>query len=581
MFRLHLCLSRLLSNMRSIAALASVVVAVALLGLVPSVGHEGHDHDDDVAAALVSSTYPRVTAQSELYEVVGVLKGGRLAIYIDQFATNESVTDGKVMVTIGDGEPVEAERAQDGSYSLSSNRLSETGPIEVIFAINAGSGDDLLVGSLAPPAASAPGNAFVAPIAATSSRWLAIFPSPIRNPVLLAFVSFGLGVLFGHLYRAGRVVPAMATGVAAVVVLVVLAAVALSDDDHGRTGNAAQSSTGGSMSDSPRRLGDGTVFAAKPTQRLLEIRTAAAKPETARPAVNLIGRVIGDANRTSVVQSIHGGRVVPLDDGLPRIGQAVRKGDALVQVDPYLPLADRTTISEKTREIEQLIAVAETKIRRLSPLVGYGAVPRSQVVDLETELEGLRRRREAIRNTRNELELLRAPTDGVIAAVKVVSGQVVQAQDLLFQIVDPEGLWVEALAYGALDPQSLAEATAVTAGGQGMSLSYQGFSRALQQHAAIVQFSIPAPPTNLSLGQPVTVIANTGAPVVGLIVRRDALVRGANGEAMVWLHVEPERFEPRPVRTQPFDATRVVLAAGVAEGERIVVRGADLINQIR
>jgi len=35
------------------------------------------------------------------------------------------------------------------------------------------------------------------------------------------------------------------------------------------------------------------------------------------------------------------------------------------------------------------------------------------------------------------------------------------------------------------------------------------------------------------------------------------------------------------VRTEPFDATRVLIAAGIGEGERIVVRGAELINQIR
>jgi len=35
------------------------------------------------------------------------------------------------------------------------------------------------------------------------------------------------------------------------------------------------------------------------------------------------------------------------------------------------------------------------------------------------------------------------------------------------------------------------------------------------------------------------------------------------------------------VRTQPFDATRVMVAAGLTQGDRIVVRGAELINQIR
>jgi RND family efflux transporter MFP subunit len=392
---------------------------------------------------------------------------------------------------------------------------------------------------------------------------------------------FALGVLFGHLQRNGRVIPAIATGAAAVGVLVVLVAVALSQEAPDQAGNAARPSTDGPMSDAPRRLPDGTAFVAKSTQRLLDVRTVAAKPETATPAIGLIGRVIGDPNRTSVVQSVQGGRVVPLESGLPRVGQPVGKGDVLVKIDPYLPLADRTTISEKTGEIEQLIAVVETRLRRLRPLAEGNAVPRSQITDAETELEGLRRRREAIRNARTEPELLRAPTDGVIAVAKVVPGQVVQPQDTLFQIVDPKGVWVEALAYGEIDPTSLAGATAVTTGGQTMALNYQGFSRALQQHASIVHFVVSEPPGNLSIGQPVTVLATSGAPIEGLIIARDAVVRSSNGEAVVWVHVEPERFEPKPVRTQPFDATRVIVSAGLAEGDRIVVRGAELINQIR
>jgi RND family efflux transporter MFP subunit len=335
------------------------------------------------------------------------------------------------------------------------------------------------------------------------------------------------------------------------------------------------------MSDASRRLPDGTAFVAKPTQRLLEIRTAAAKSETVRPAVNLIGRVIGDPNRTSVVQSIHGGRVIPLEGGIPRIGESVSKGDVLAQVEPYLPLADRTTISEKTGEIEQLIAVAETKLRRLRPLAEGNAVPRSQVADIEAELAGLRLRREAIRNTRTEPELLRAPTDGVITVARVVPGQVVQPQDMLFQVVDPKAFWVEALLYGTVDATSLADATAVGTSGQTMPLAFRGFSRALQHHASLVHFAVSEPPPDLSIGQPVTVVAKRGAPVSGIVIPRDAVVRSANGEATVWVHVEPERFEPRPVRTQPFDSTRVVVAAGVTEGDRVVRRGADLINQVR
>jgi membrane fusion protein, heavy metal efflux system len=575
MLPVRLCPFGLLDSMRSIAA----VTCIAAFLLIPFVSraHEGHDHDDSPRAALASSTYPRVAAQSELYEVVGMLKGDRLLIYLDRAATNEPVTDAKVRVTIGEGEAIDAAPAENGTYAVSSPHLTGAGSVEVIFTITADSGDDLLVGALTLPKADAPG----AGAGPTVSRWIAAIPAPVRNPIVLTVVTFALGVFFGHLQRNGRVIPAIATGAAAVGVLVVLIVVALSQEVPDRAGKAAAPSTDAPMSDAPRRLADGTAFIAKPTQRLLDVRTIAAKPETARPAVSLIGRVIGDPNRTSVVQSVQGGRVVPLETGLPRVGQSVGKGDVLVKIDPYLPLADRTTISEKTGEIEQLIAVAETRLRRLRPLAEGNAVPRSQIADAETELEGLRRRREAIRNARAEPELLRAPTDGVIAMAKVVPGQVVQPQDTLFQIVDPKGVWVEALAYGEIDPMSLADATAVTTGGQTMALTYQGASRALQQHASIVHFVVPEPPNNLSIGQPVTVLATSGALITGLIIARDAVVRSSNGEPVVWVHVEPERFEPKPVRTQPFDATRVIVAGGLTEGDRVVVRGADLINQIR
>ena len=108
---------------------------------------------------------------------------------------------------------------------------------------------------------------------------------------MLILITFGLGVVFGHLHRSGRSAAAMATGTVATGVLVILAVVALGGNDHDHSGGAARTAMGAGMSDAPRRLPDGTAFVAKPTQRLLEVRTAAAERETVRPAVNLIGRV--------------------------------------------------------------------------------------------------------------------------------------------------------------------------------------------------------------------------------------------------------------------------------------------------
>ena len=560
-------------------AFAAILAATLLVPMTRPSAHEGHDHGPPQAATGPAA--PRITVHSETYELVGILKGDQLVIYLDRFASNEPVTAATVAVTIGDAaDAVHAEPKPDGTYVLTLPRLRTAGSVELVFSITAENGDDLLIGTLVVPQAAGGVSALSGSASSPWRAWLTSALSQTQQTIVLGLATLGFGLCGAYLLRKRRFLPGAATALAAIGALALLVGTARGHEDHDHTKDkpAAGSTT---VFDSPRRLPDGSVFMPKPTQRLLEVRTEQLASDTARRAVHLIGRVIADPNRTSLVQSINGGRVIAPEAGLARMGQAVKKGDLLAQIEPSFPLADRTTIAERVGEVEQLIAVAELRLRRAKLLVEKQVVAQSQLIDAEIELDGLRRRREALHATRAEPEALRAQTSGVIAAARVVPGQVVQAQDIVFQIVDPGAVWIEALVYGDIDPAALTEATAMTPGGQKLMLRFQGFSPALRQHATAAQFAVENPPKNLGIGRPVTVIATTGEPVTALIVPRDAVVRSANGEAIVWRHVAPERFEPRPVRTTPLDASRLILASGVAEGDRIVVRAADLVNQVR
>jgi hypothetical protein len=57
--------------------------------------------------------------------------------YLDHFATNESVSDAKVRVTIGDAEPVDAEPTENGIYTIPFPHLARTGSVEVVFNVTA------------------------------------------------------------------------------------------------------------------------------------------------------------------------------------------------------------------------------------------------------------------------------------------------------------------------------------------------------------------------------------------------------------------------------------------------------------
>ncbi len=261
---------------------AMTCIAAFLFSLPAGLAHEGHDHDNS-AKGLAGSTFPRVTAHSELYEVVGILKNARLTIYVDRFGSNEPVTDAKVQVTVGDRQPVDAEPAENGTYSLALSRATGSGPLEVIFSITASGGDDLLAGSIA--LAEGPATATIPGAGAAWLRWVAAIPAPIRNPIVLSVAIFGLGVMFGQFHRRRVLVPTVASGVATVVALGLLVAVALSDEGQGPNRSAAHAPPSqAAMSDAPRRLPDGTVFVgqadATPAR---EIRTVPAQARNGQP----------------------------------------------------------------------------------------------------------------------------------------------------------------------------------------------------------------------------------------------------------------------------------------------------------
>ena len=67
----------------------------------------------------------------------------------------------------------------------------------------------------------------------------------------------------------------------------------------------------------------------------------------------------------------------------------------------------------------------------------------------------------------------------------------------------------------------------------------------------------------------------------GIAVPRESILRGPNGQSIVYEHSNAERFVPREVRIEPLDAERVLIIAGIEPGKRIVTQGAELLNQIR
>ncbi|HWV44282.1 efflux RND transporter periplasmic adaptor subunit, partial [Pseudorhodoplanes sp.] len=279
------------------------------------------------------------------------------------------------------------------------------------------------------------------------------------------------------------------------------------------------------------------------------------------------------------VQTAVGGVLSPPPGGFPRLGTPVKEGEVLAYVTPPIAAIDVSDMRQKQGELDQQIAIVQRRLARQESLVGSGAVARTTVEDTRLELAGLKDRRAALDTIRNDPVPLVATVSGIIADGTPITGQIAQSNAVLFHIVTPEKLWVEALSFDAVSGN--ARASAKTGNGTALALTFRGSGLADRSQSIPVHYSIDGPAKGLRAGQFVTVFTETGEQRSGIAVPRTAVVRAANGQDFVYEHTSAERFEPRAVRIEPLDAERALIAAGVEPGKRVVVQGAELLDHVR
>ena len=118
--------------------------ALALAALcLPAAADDGHDHGPAPAAAVPA--LPRFTASSELFELVGIAKDGRLTIYLDRFADNTPVQGATLALEVG-GAQVVLKEVADGEFTGVLAQPLKPGLTPVTATVMAGSDADLLAG---------------------------------------------------------------------------------------------------------------------------------------------------------------------------------------------------------------------------------------------------------------------------------------------------------------------------------------------------------------------------------------------------------------------------------------------------
>lgn len=329
------------------------------------------------------------------------------------------------------------------------------------------------------------------------------------------------------------------------------------------------------------RLPDGSVFVPKSAQRQLSLRTRPAVKGEFPRTVELNGRIVADPNAGGRVQTFQSGRIEAGPNGLAVLGQRVSKGQILAWLQPAATALERGTQQSVLADLAAQESVLERRLARLQQL--EGSVPQKDIEQAAIELAAYKKRKSAVGGSLGR-EALVAPVTGVVSAANAAVGQVVDAREVVFEVIDPQRLAVEALAYDPLLLDGLSKASAPIAGGV-LDLAFVGLGRTLKDQAMPVLFRVELPKSGalpaVAVGQTLKVLAQTKAQLAGVALPAGAVVRNAANESVVWVHESAERFVARKVKVAALDGRSVAVTDGLAGGERVVVQGAAGLAQIR
>ena len=285
------------------------------------------------------------------------------------------------------------------------------------------------------------------------------------------------------------------------------------------------------------------------------------------------------AEREATVRAELGGSMLQVT---VKEGQRVRKGALLGRIDAATLDETRRSAESAVRSGENQLLVAQREVERTAQLVAAGAlatrdldVAKSNEAAAEAQLEDARARLASARDQLGDA-VLRAPLDGVVATREVSSGDVVTVGMVLFTIIDPSSMSLQASV-----PSDELGALRV---GSSVEFRVRGYAQPFT--GRIDRISPAADPATRQV--PIFVaIPNVGGQLVaGLFAEGRVVKAAADGLVVPVDAVNVATGKPWVLRvvdgkTERVDVTmglrddrteRAIIQAGVAEGD-LLLRG--------
>lgn len=313
-----------------------------------------------------------------------------------------------------------------------------------------------------------------------------------------------------------------------------------------------------------------TVLLPKSTIQVIQVGTARVKRGTLQRTLRLAGVIDDDAGRHRMVAAFFEGRIEK--PFIEQVGEEVRKGQPLAEI--YSP-----ELLYVVREYQRARAGRDRSVYDVAArrLIQFGLTP--------DQLEGI-----AVQSPdRYGIDLL-SPITGTVIKRHVNQGQYVKTGDLLFELGDFSKMWFHATAYESdlpfLHLGQKAEVSTPAAPGA----TFEGVVTLIDPNfdpmtrSTTIRIEVANPLVRSPRGErralphqafgEASLVAEAGE---GLLVPRSAVL-DTGRRVVAYVDKGEGRFERRDLQVIARGDEQVLIASGLAEGERVVTQGGLLLD---
>jgi len=332
----------------------------------------------------------------------------------------------------------------------------------------------------------------------------------------------------------------------------------------------------------------------KEQQWPIEFGTAPAAERVMRSTLWVVGTIIVRTAGDVVISVFVVGCLQVGLDGFPQLGVLVTAGQTLASIAPRLEAEDLASLDVTVASAALDLRFATSERARLEALRAEGVVPDQRVAEAthrqreaQLSLSAARRRLNQFQQAQDKADqgegtlALTAPIKGVVTEVHRAPSSYVEAGASLFRVTDLADVWLEARVPEG-DIGKIQGSVGARFSADGMDTEAELPATAFIARASRVDpktrtgsltFGVDNRVLGLTLGAFVRVHIVRGEDRLVLAVPESAIVDDG-GFLVVFVQVEGEAFERRPVLLGTRDRGHVEVLSGVALGDHVVTQGA-------